>query len=307
MFNKTLSLEDFAEMFGADDIPERCKELIYTTDFRYREPTVVERDSIILSVLKKIEEDKQIIGAVERKEVWENGWAENLTDFIKDSTLDSLVPKFVRKGQAIRYKQNYIIPASDTFELDCLTVLFSWLFLTYFSNYNPIYEFGCGTGFNLVMLSKLFPEKTLRGSDFVPSAVELINRIGKTYDINLTGFLFDMITPDTNIKLEKGSGVFTSGAMEQLAGKFEDFLQYLLSQSPKICIHIEPTLELYDNSNLIDYLALKFYRKRGYTQGYLPRLQELEKQGKIEIIKVKRTYFGSLYMEGYMCIIWKVK
>ena len=306
MFN--ITLEDFAEAFGTtvEDIPDICKELISTTDFRYRKPILESRDAIILRVLKKIDEDKQIIGAVERKDVWEKGWAENLNSFKENENLDRLIPKFIRNGQAIRYKQDYIIPVSDTFELDFLKVFRLWLFNKYLYNCNPIYEFGCGTGFNLTTLADLFPDKVLKGSDFVPSSVELVNQIGKTYSLNLTGFLFDMITPDTSIKLEEGSGIFTSGAMEQLASKFEDFLQYLLVQSPKICLHIEPTLELYDENNLIDYLAMKFCTKRGYTRGFLPRLMELEAQGKVEIIKVKRLYFGSLYQEGYVLVIWRV-
>ena len=70
---------------------------------------------------------------------------------------------------------------------------------------------------------------------------------------------------------------------------------------------MEPTIELYDESNLLDYLAMRFHVKRGYTEGYLPRLRELESQNKVEILKVKRLFFGSLYMEGYSCLIWRPK
>ena len=309
MIDHEVALQDFADSFGTtvEDIPVVCRELIKNGNFWYSIPKGSERDDIILGVLKRIDEDKQIIGAEERKTIWENGWAESLEEF-KSSNYDpkTLVPKFIRKDQIIRFKQDYIIPSSPTFELDYMNVFRLWLFDKYFKDCDPIYEFGCGTGFNLLVLSKLFPEKVLKGSDFVPSSVELVNQMGKTYNLNLTGFLFDMIIPDTSIKLEKGSGIFTFGAVEQLASKFDPFLQYILDQTPKICVHIEPTLELYDETNLVDYLALKFYRKRGYTQGFLSRLRELEAQNKIELIKVKRLYFGSLYLEGYMYIIWRI-
>ena len=68
---------------------------------------------------------------------------------------------------------------------------------------------------------------------------------------------------------------------------------------------MEPTVELYDETNLVDHLAAKFHKKRGYTQGYLPRLKALEAEKKVEILKVKRTYFGSLFMEGFSFIIWR--
>ena len=84
-------------------------------------------------------------------------------------------------------------------------------------------------------------------------------------------------------------------------------LQYLLKNKPKLVVHLEPTIELYDENNLIDYLAIIFHRKRGYTQGYLTLLQELELKGVLEIIKVKRLEFGSTFMEGFTYIIWKIK
>jgi hypothetical protein len=105
--------------------------------------------------------------------------------------------------------------------------------------------------------------------------------------------------------LDENSAVFTSGSIEQLSGRFEAFLQFLLKRSPTICVHVEPTVELYDEDNLVDYLAMKFHRKRGYTIGFLPRLQHLQSEGKIELLKVKRLYFGSFFMEGFTCIVWR--
>ena len=58
-------------------------------------------------------------------------------------------------------------------------------------------------------------------------------------------------------------------------------------------------------SKLNDYLAIKFQGNRGYSAGLLPLLERLEKLGKIELIKVRRLFFGSLYMEGYNTFVWK--
>jgi hypothetical protein len=93
--------------------------------------------------------------------------------------------------------------------------------------------------------------------------------------------------------------------IEQIASKFEKFIDFLLEKKPELVVHIEPTYEVYDQDILFDYLAAKFHKKRGYTRGYLPRLKDLEINNKIEIIKIKRLDFGSLFMEGYTCIIWK--
>jgi hypothetical protein len=114
-----------------------------------------------------------------------------------------------------------------------------------------------------------------------------------------------MIHPDKNFKLAKNSAILTFGSIEQLASKFEAFLQYLLAQQPQVCVHVEPAIELYDENNFVDYLAIKFQGKRGYTHNFLPRLKELEKKGKVKILKIKRLFFGSLYMEGYNLIVWR--
>ena len=305
-----VTLEDFARSFGTtvDDIPDDCRELIAKTDFRYKILAGEERDKVLLDVLKKIESDQQIIGAPERQTTWEKGWQENLQDFIRSGyALDRLVPKFIEPNQAKRLNRNYIIPSNPNFELDYFSVFRLWLFKKYLKEFESIYEFGCGTGFNLVALAQLYPEKKLYGLDFVPSSRDLVNRIGEVYGWKMTGHFFNMLSPDENCKIENNSAIFTIGAIEQLASNFEAFLQFFLKRSPELCLHVEPTIELYDENNLIDYLAMKFHRKRGYTEGYLTRLRELEAKNKIEILKVKRLFWGSLYMEGYSLIIWKPK
>lgn len=305
-----VTLEDFARSFGTtvEDIPDDCRELIAKTDFRYKILIGEERDKVILDALERIESDRQVIGAPERQDVWQKGWEENLQDFIKSGyDLNKLVPKFIRPNQAMRLNRNYIVPSNPNFELDYFSVFRLWLFRKYLKDFESIYEFGCGTGFNLAILAQLYPEKKLHGLDFVPSSVELVNKLGEAYGWKMTGHLFDMLSPDDNFEMEDNSAIFTIGTVEQLASNFGAFLQFLLKRPPELCLHVEPTIELYDENNLIDYLAMKFHRKRGYTEGYLTRLRELEAQNKIEILKVKRLFFGSLYIEGYSYMVWRPK
>lgn len=303
-----VTLEDFARSFdvSVDEFSYVLKSFITKTDFSYRLPDGEERDRVVLDVIKKIESDTQIVGAKERQDVWELGWNENLQDFISGGyDLSKLVPKFFRFNQALRFNQNYIIPYNPNFELDYYSVIRRWLFEKYFEEFDTVYEFGCGTGFNLASLAQLYPQKKLHGLDFVPSSVKIVNTLGEVYGWQLKGHLFNMLSPDKNLEIEPNSLVFTIGAVEQLAGKFEPFLQFLVKNSPRLCIHIEPTIELYDENNLVDYMAIKFHRKRGYTENYLTRLRELDAQNQIKIIKTKRLFFGNLYMEGYTLIVWK--
>lgn len=304
-----ITLEDFARSFGttADDIGEKCSDIINRTDFTYSIIEGAERDTLILNILKQIESDQQVIGAPERQQVWNKGWEENLNEFISSNyDLNKLVPKFIRYGQPLRFNRQYIQPSTPAFELNYFVVFRQWLFKTFFTSVSHIYEFGCGTGFNLVSIAQLYPDKRLYGLDFVPSSVDLINKIANHYKYNLSGHLFDMISPDLSFTLEKGSAVLTIGAIEQLASKFEAFLEYLIDQPVSLCVHVEPTIELYDENNLVDYLAIKFQGKRGYTRNFLPYLKSLEENKKVEILKVKRLFFGSFFMEGYNCIVWRV-
>ena len=303
-----VTLQDFADSFGttADDIPVECRELIGESDFSYRILDGEERDNTLLEVLKRIKSDRQVIGAPERKNVWQDGWENNLRDFIASGyNLDTLIPRYVRKDQPIRFNRRYVIPANPLFEWDFLRVLRVWIFIKYLKNCKSFYEFGCGTGHNLVELSRLYPDMKLYGFDFVPAACKLVDTIGEVHGLKMIGRQFDMTSPDNDIYFDANSAVFTFGAIEQLAGNFEPFLQFLLHRKPSLCINIEPTIELFDETNLVDYLAIEFQRKRGYSEKYLPRLKELESQGKIEIVKVKRTFLGNLMMEGYSLMVWR--
>lgn len=304
----TLDTAGFAELFGIDagNIRDTTRSLIQRHDFSYREIVGDERDKLILDVLKRIDRDQQVIGAEERKVVWYKGWDANLKEFLSTNfALEALIPKFIRPGQPVRLKRSFVFPNNPDFELRFVEVVRSWIFEEFFAPFDNLYEFGCGTGFNLVPLAQRFPDKKLFGSDFVQSSVDLVNSIARQYKLNLSATLFDMISPSPDYRILPSSAVYTFGAIEQLASRFERFLGFLLTQKPGLCLHIEPTVELYDDTHLIDFLGIKFHRKRGYTEGFLPTLQKLTAEGRVEIQRVKRLYFGSLFMEGYSLIVWR--
>ncbi len=305
---KNVDLQTLADSFGTDisDVKKMCEEKLDAIDTEYKIYSGSKREKLIIEILKSIDSDKQIIGAPERTEVWNDGWNENLTLLKKNNyQLDSLLPKFIRKNKPMRFMGEYILPNEKNFEHEYFNIYRSWLFDKYFSDYDSIYDIGCGSSYNLVELCKQFPKKKIYGFDFVQSSVDIVNEISKFYNFNSEGKIFDIINPDFKIHLDENSLIFTAGVIEQIAGKFDKFIDYILQMKPKLVVNSEPIYELYDQDNLFDYLAAKFHYKRGYTRGYLTRLLELEKEGKIEIIKLKRLNFGSLLMEGYTCIVWK--
>jgi hypothetical protein len=306
--DKILTLDTLAQSFGTtvDDLTDECHDLLQNMDSRYYLVSGIEREKLIADILHRIDDDKQIIGAPERTDKWFKGWKENLDDLRNsDYDLDSLMPKFIRKNQPIRFMGDYIIPSESHFEHVYFNIFRAWLFEKYFSKYDTIYDVGCGSSYNLIELCRRFPDKKVYGFDFVQSSVDIVNDLSKHHGFNTEGRLFNMIEPDFDVQLNDNSVFFTSGAIEQIASKFDNLIDFLLEKKPDLVVHIEPTYEVYDQSLLFDYLAAKFHRKRGYTMGYLPALQKLEAEGKIEIIKIKRLNFGSLFMEGFTNIIWR--
>ncbi|OGV65690.1 MAG: hypothetical protein A2498_08625 [Lentisphaerae bacterium RIFOXYC12_FULL_60_16] len=304
----TVTPGDFARSFGTtvDDFSDACRRLMEETNFRFRVLEGASRDAVVLQVLKKMDADRQKIGEEARTQAWFAGWAENLEAYRNSGhSREALVPRFIRDGQVIRLNGQYVQPENPRFELDYMTVFRTWLFGKYLAGCPSLHEFGCGTGLNLVLCADLFPAMELHGLDFVQSAVDLVHAIGVAEGRRLQGHLFDMRHPDRNVRLKPGSGVLTFGAIEQLAGDFEAFLDYLLDVRPAVCIHVEPTVEVYDEDILFDYLAARFHRQRGYTRGLLPRLELLESERRIRILKRKRLGFGSLMMEGYTCMVWQ--
>ena len=303
---KTLKLEDFAKLFGIspDAMPKECRQAISDLDFRYTILEGLDREATFLRVLKTLDSDLEVAGR-HRQNRWKEGWAENLREFVaSEYDLMALGPKFVRRKEVIRLAGNYILPADPNFETNFVTVLRLWLFKTWFAEVDHVYEFGCGTAHNLVALAKLFPHKMLHGLDWATESQQIIALLVQQYDFNITGHLFNMFEPDPSFEIAPNSGVFTVGTMEQLGHEYEPFLQFLLRQPPRICINVEILYELHDEDNLFDYVAARYLRKRGYLEGYLPRLRELEAAGQIQILQVQRV-FGGLYHEGYTVLVWK--
>ena len=301
-----LSAEAFAQAFGENEqaLPGEALDLVETTDFSYETLSQPEREQVVLGVLQKIEARTfQKVGE-HRKGTWERGWQENL-DAFADQGLESLVPRFMRPSQIVRLNQQYVRVHNPKFELDFLSVLRFWLFRRYLAGADAVYEFGCGSGYNLVALAQLYPECELCGLDWAETAVELVNRLGETHHLRLKGRRFDFFRPDDLLEFGAGSVVLTMAALEQVGSRHGKFIDFLLRQRPHLVVNVEPLHELYDPAILADYLALRYHTERGYLQGYLTRLRELEAEKRIEILQTQRTRFGSLFHESYSIVVWR--
>ena len=303
-----LGISDFAFLFGiaAAELPDDCRALINKLDFSYRNLGSEEKDRLILRILKRIDSPDLPVAGEKSKPRWESGWQENLDNF-KASNFDvrELIPKYIHPSQPIRLFGDYVMPYDSNFELNFYTVYRRWLFRTYLADARATYEFGCGPAHNLAELAELYPEKELHGLEWVSPSIEIMDLLRTERGFRVTGHHFDMFKPDDNLSVGGDSAFLAIGSLEQLGVDFEAFLQFTLRKKPSIFVQVDSISELYDENNLSDYLALKHNLKRNYIRKYLTRLSELEREGRIEIMKVRRISCGGLYYDGYSNIIWR--
>ena len=271
----------------------------------YCELTPEEHDTEVLRQIKRIENDKVIVGTPARTQVWEDGWKENLDELVKTHSLSALMPRYFRKDQPFRLFRRFIHTNNYKFDFQIRSVIQRNYFAKYLSGYSDIYEFGCGTGINLIEVSKLYPDCRLHGLDLTKSSVAIMDILHRDFGINVTGKQFNFVTPDLNYILGDDAAVYTVAALEQIGDQWTNFLDYLLVQKPKIVLNLEPIFEFYDDNNLVDYCAMQFHNKRRYLSGYYTELCRLRECGKIEILEEHRTYVGNLNDESYSVVAWR--
>jgi SAM-dependent methyltransferase len=263
-----------------------------------------EKDYCILTAVKYILQDGAVKAGAQRIEQWENGWSENLLEFKESGDKNALIPKYFRKSTYSRLNQRFVKGISPDYDHMMLTVILDWLFDKYLkgNSVKNIYEFGCGTGHNLLHAREYNTNAEIVGLDWAKSSQICIQNMNLK---GISGYNFDYFNPDYNFHINKGGIVFTVASLEQTGENYKEFLDYLLSSDFSICIHVEPIAELLDQTNLPDYLSIMYFKKRNYLSGYLNYLESLEQQGKIEILQKQRTYIGSMFIDGYSVIVWK--
>lgn len=284
------------------------KEKISKFDLKYRNLTKQERDEAIKKIIDFLLADFVVFAGEHRYDQWEKGWSENLNDFKKTGKIASIIPRYFGKYPINRFCQEFIYALNKNFEVEMLSVLQYWIFEKYLKNFPTVYEFGCGTGHNLLRLREVNKEATLWGLDWAKSSQKIIAGISKVLgDKKLKAHHFDYFHPDKNFKLDKNGAVFTFASLEQTGKKYKKFVNYIIKNKPNLCVHIEPTGETLDPNFLLDFLSIKYFKKRKYVDGFVDYLKKLEKKNKVKIHNVQRSYIGSFFIDGYSIIVWSPK
>ena len=304
---KRLDVTALAELFGATPsaLRQTAGERVDTALLDYRElapdavaATVREiRDVLDSGVLRP--------SGSHRHGDWEDGWAENLRDF-EASGHDplALLPKYYHKDRPNRMGGTFVRGVSPLFMYAVSDVFRRWLYREAFTGCRSLHEFGCGTGHNLLILGELFPGVPLYGYDWAATSRRILDVVREHLGLPVTGAPFDFFAPPPRLPLGPDAGVLTFGALEQIGERHEAFLQALLAAGPRVCVHVEGFLELYDASPF-DALAVAYHKARNYLSGYLTSLRRLEARGRIEILSVHRQRFGNLFDDPYSHVVWR--
>lgn len=237
---------------------------------------------------------------------WRDAWQEQLEHFEQSNfEVEALNPKFFGGSPILRWQGAYIHSLTERFQLTFLEIFRDWLFRTYLSDINHLYEFGSGSAFNIAAYARLFPDIPITALDWAPAAVRIAELLREKLGMKVIGRKFDFFAREQELRLEPGSGVLTICALEQTGERFAPFLDYLLANRPHRVVHVEPTVELYAPDLPHDELAIRYHTQRKYLAGLLPALQRLSNERKIQIRFVRRLRFGNRFHEGFTVIVWE--
>ena len=303
----TLTKEDYKSAFG-EKLSLLVEKTISENPVTYQKVTQKEKEKIIIGILDHLNDSFVVRAGPERIDAWNKGWNENFELILENNDLNALIPKYFGKYKHIRFNGEFIKTENKNAEYNSVKVLQTWLFEKLLSNVENIYEFGCGTGHNLVRASNINKNANIIGLDWSVSPKGIFEKINTNFGKDFSFSRFNFFDIDRKFKIKKNSGVYTFAALEQSGKNFKDFIDYLVDNKPSVCIHIEPIAELLDSkNNLNDFLSVEYFKKRNYLLGLQKYLKKLEKEGIIEIIMEKRSNIGSLYIEGYSIIAWRLK
>jgi SAM-dependent methyltransferase len=305
--NKKIGLEDLSQMFGCqlNDLPKQVLAMINYIDTGYREPSIVEFEEYILSVLNITNSSNVERTSKENLEAFEAGWGDNLKAISSEGiSIESLKPRYFRGNKFLRYDNKLIVANNLKLEYEMFTLVRYLLFNRYLSSVENIYELGCGSCQNLFLLSEIFPEKELYGLDWSVASVRIAELISEAGKRRITGTVFDMLEPYIDNPIKPNSAVFTIHSLEQLGGNYEKLVSFIIAANPEVVLHYEPIMEFYDSNNLLDYLAICYSKRRGYLSGLYNLLLSLQEQNKIEIIEARRPYLGGVIHESSL-IVWR--
>ena len=298
-----ITSEDFSRVIG-EDLSEIAQQFVENSNLEFEEISEEESKKIIKAIYDEL--DRRLPASGEsRKGDWENGWSENEENFSLKKDVLALIPRYFGKFQIVRWDKKLVRAVSDNFEYKMLEAIELHEFQKYLSKFQKIVELGCGTGHNLLRARKVNDKAELIGLDWTTTSQSILSKLNESGTLACRGINFNFFSPSCDLDF-KDSAVYSIAALEQIGNSHDRLLEFLIKKFPAICLHLEPIVELMDEKgSSLDKLCSDYCKKRNYLSNFLNRLYDLEKEGLIEVLEVRRNYIGSLYIEGYSLVAWR--
>lgn len=277
-------------------------------DLCYRVVEGSDRDKIVQDISKRIDaRDFRIVGDNDN-DVWIRGWGEILEQVeTQGFRPDILRPQYFSHHRIMRFDGKYIEGDSNTFVYEYDQLLRRIVLAKYLRGQTRVVELGCGTGTSQLMLAELLPAADLVASDWSPPAQDIIRAMSAYLKRDIRPVCFNMLTLEgwEELGIDRDTAVVTVHALEQLGGNYKPLLERLVAAKPRLCVHLEPVIELYDSTCDFDLLAMRYHAARNYLHTWLTDIRQLVKDGKAELLDQRRLHFGDRYHEAYSVIAWR--
>lgn len=272
----------------------------------YRELSEAEAAAVTERVDRTIREENLRRSGENDPTVWIRGWGEIAATLKKTGiSRETLRPQYFHEEPICRLFGRYIRPLEREFEYNLGLLLRSIIFEEFLAGLSTIAEFGSGTGINILLLSEHFPKAKLVGADWAPVCVDILTQMAQETGKDIRGDVFNMLTASGWAPAEQNCAFLTVHAMEQLETRWHHFDDFLTRHRPRLCLHIEPLFEHYDEQSSFDDRARRYHLKRGYLRGFLPHVLAKCREGKGELLASRRVAFGGIYHEAYSILAWR--
>ncbi len=301
-----IKIEDFEKVLGFK-FSEESKNKINSYNISLTKLTEEELKDNINFIEELLSKPDIVRAGSHRINDWNFGWGQNSDEFAATNDIRSLIPKYFAKYRFVRFNNEMFKTNNPESELNMLRVLQHYVFEKYCkqNDIKNFYEFGCGTGHNLLALNDMSNNNgNYYGFDWSSSPADIFENIRKNINPNFQFNVFDFTEPNYSVNIREDSIVFTFAALEQIGNKHEKFINFLIEKKPKLCVHLEPVTELLSSDDKLQNLSIRYINKRNYLSNFYNTLK-IDKKDKVNILDAKRTTFGSFLLEGYSLIAWR--
>ena len=277
-------------------------------ELRFSELSPLETKSLVDELKRDIDTNRFRVSGVDENNIWERGWQE-VANRVSSSGVneENLHPQYFGKYPFVRLDGRFIRPITSNFEAIFDRWIREQIFRAFLAGSDRIVELGCGTGNSLFLLQQMFPGKEFVGADWAKSSQKIISEIARVTNSKLVGQNLNMFTMEgwEALRLDSSTAILSVHALEQLGDKFHSVTDALINAKPQLCVHIEPLIEHYDETNEFDQLAVAYHRKRNYLNGWLNYMQHKGESGVINVLMNTRLGFGGVYHEAYSVFVWQ--